>query len=228
MVPRARTAGSPMPAARAASPGYAPAPAATSACEVDPPTHSAPSSAVQMPCISEMPLRLTNLEGLARRCFMVGSNVCPPPRACASSEPSADTASAIVEGFSKSKLYILFPPPIRSSPARRATATQAYRYGECHAHQSATRQQPRSQQQAANQWLLPRRSPSPQVGCEYRASGLSDQRRRRAHHWPEASRNPCRTRSTIGRSHHTPHFQATPDRCPDQCRRAPGHPQSSG
>ena len=65
---------------------------------------------MQTPCISAMPVRLTRVTGAARRCFIVGISVCPPESACAPSADRAFTASAMVEGFVKSKLCMVFPP----------------------------------------------------------------------------------------------------------------------
>ena len=90
--------------------------------------HSAPSSPVQMPCISGMLDRLTNVVGEARRCFSVGIRVCPPPKACASSPPNAATASAMLLGFSNSKLYIFCPfswPPIAGLNGQNITRAGA-------------------------------------------------------------------------------------------------------
>ena len=88
IVPRLRTAGSPIWAASSASAGKSPAPAATCAWVAAPPTRNIPSR-TDTPCISATPLNDTSFDGMASRCFSVGISVCPPLSACAPSEASA-------------------------------------------------------------------------------------------------------------------------------------------
>ena len=106
IVPLFLTAASPIFSARVTNPENIFELAATSACVVPPPIEMLPSSFKQIPFISSIAVKLTRVDGLARRCFIVGIKVCPPPSSCASSFTRALNASDTVLGCLNSKLYI--------------------------------------------------------------------------------------------------------------------------
>src|SRR5690606_1926515 len=78
-------------------------------------------------------VRLTSTAGAASRCFIVGISVWPPESAWASSRASAFTASAMVEGFTNSKLCMEGPPSAvdrRPDPRRRDRHVDVLHMGE--------------------------------------------------------------------------------------------------
>jgi len=101
IVPRCRTASSPICEASSASDGifdFTSLLRATAACVVMPPTMM--MALLTLTPVSPSFARSTTTLGLFSRCFSTGINVMPPASAFASgSAPSAFTASARLDGF---------------------------------------------------------------------------------------------------------------------------------